>query len=252
MASSLIIQLTDLHLPRVPTDPFRGVDVAGRLQRMLDHLAERFERIDQLLLTGDLTDHGDLSTYRWLQTKVQGRAGRISWIPGNHDCAELMDGELRPRRIELPGWRLVLLDTTAEPDGRGGGSLADSELQALDAELAGSDRPLMLVLHHNPLATGSGWQDPIMLGNADAFWRIVERYPQVKLAIHGHIHHAFEQRRGQVRVLGTPAIAPQFKPRQADFCEEDDPALTGPAARWLRLHDDGRFETGLIRLSVGS
>jgi len=248
MTDAIVIQLTDLHLPQNPRDLFRGISVADRLSAIIDEVRKRFAGVDQLLLTGDLTHHGDMETYRWLQDQVTGIAAQTHWIPGNHDLPDLMQGPLSEPSVRLPGWQIIMLDSTSEPDGRGSGSLSQHELQTLATRLAGSQAPTLIALHHNPIATGSGWQDPIMLGNADAFWRIVEEAPQVRAVLHGHIHHHYDQYRDTVRVLGTPAIAPQFKAQQDDFQLEDDPALIGPAFRWLKLSSVGELDTGIVQL----
>lgn len=247
-ADALIVQITDLHLQPQPTDSYRGFDLAARLQQVLAEIERRFERVDLLLLTGDLTHHGESATYDWLAAQVDGVAGQLCWIPGNHDVAEYMAGPLWQQALRLAGWQILLLDSTSEPDGRGSGALADSELAMLQQQLAHNSQPALVVLHHNPLATGSAWQDAVMLSNAPQFWQALAGYDQVRAVLHGHIHQQFAQCQGAVQVLGTPAIAPQFKPQQADFTLEDNPAHSGPAFRWLRLGADGQLTTDIVRL----
>ncbi len=247
-ADALIVQITDLHLQPEPGEYYRGFDLAARLHQVLVEVRRRFEQVDLLLLTGDLTHHGEAATYNWLAEQVEGVAAQTCWIPGNHDIAEHMTGSLWQRSLSLAGWQVVLLDSTAEPDGCGSGALADSELAALQQQLADNTQPTLVVLHHNPLATGSAWQDAVMLSNAPQFWQALTGHLQVSAVLHGHIHQQFEQYQGSVEVLSTPAIAPQFKPQQADFTLEDNPAHTGPAFRWLRLMSDGSLDSAVVRL----
>ena len=134
-ADALIVQITDLHLQPEPTEHYRGFDLAARLQQVLAEVRHRFEQVDLLLLTGDLTHHGEVATYDWLTEQVEGVAAQTCWIPGNHDIAEYMTGSLWQRSLSLAGWQVVLLDSTAEPDGHGSGALADSELAALQQQL---------------------------------------------------------------------------------------------------------------------
>lgn len=247
-AEALIAQITDLHLQPDPTEPFRGFDLVARLDAVLDDIRTRFERLDLLLLTGDLTHHGNADTYAWLQAKVAGLADEVLWLPGNHDVSLHMGGSFWRRGLSLAGWRLILLDTTAEPDGRGSGSLAATELAALQQQLTLYPQPTLIAMHHNPLPTGSGWQDAVMLANPDAFWQQIDGHEQIQAVLHGHIHQQFDQCHAGVRVLATPAIAPQFKPQQDDFLLEDRDAFSGPAWRWLRLSDAGELSTGVVQL----
>lgn len=246
-AETLIAQITDLHLQPDPQQPFRGYDLMARLDAVLEDIA-RQGTPDLLLMTGDLTHHGNADTYRWLKQRVEAVARQIAWIPGNHDLLEHMGGDLLRRSLSLAGWRILLLDSTSEPDGRGSGALAASELDVLEQQLSEHGEPTLVVLHHNPLATGSGWQDEVMLANPEPFWQLIQRFPQVKVVLHGHIHQHFEAHYNGVEVMATPAIAPQFKPRQQDFLLEDDPQRMGPGWRWLKLRSDGSFESAIEQI----
>lgn len=248
MHSSLILQLSDLHLSADLNALYQGLSPLKRFQSVLSDIKKRFEHVDLLLLTGDLGHQGASEVYQWLIEQTQGIAQRMAWIPGNHDDAALMKGAHWPECIQLPGWQLLLLDSTSEPDGRGSGALAETELAQLEQQLQTSEQPTMLVLHHNPLPINSGWQDPIMLANADQLWQRLTSYPQIRLMLHGHIHQRFEQQYQGVQVLSVPACAPQFKAQQADFTIEDDAAIAGPAYRWLQLFDDGRYQSDVVFL----
>jgi len=60
----------------------------------------------------------------------------------------------------------------------------------------------------------------------------------------GHIHAEFSARRGDVRLLATPATCVQFKPGTAAPQVDELP----PGYRWFELHPDGRLETGVERV----
>lgn len=68
--------------------------------------------------------------------------------------------------------------------------------------------------------------------------------PRVRGVLWGHIHQELDVERNGVRLLATPSTCIQFAPRSDDFAL--DHLL--PGYRWLRLHADGRIETGVSRL----
>ena len=87
--------------------------------------------------------------------------------------------------------------------------------------------------------------DQISLANTDAFWTVVDKHPQVKAVLCGHIHQELDIMHGRVRVLGTPSTCIQFKPNSDRF------RLDGlsPGYRWLDLLDSGRIDTGVERVA---
>lgn len=255
--SRLLLQISDCHLPADAGDLFRGVDPERQLRAIAADIRMRFPDADGLLLTGDLTHHGGVDAYRRLLDVVDGLAPARYWLPGNHDQMAVMhqaaDAMLERKLIDLLRWRVLLLDSTAQPDGRGGGSLADDELAWLEASLASAgERPVLIALHHNPVPLDSRWQDEIMLGNADRFWRIVERYPRVRGVIFGHVHQAHALQRGDVPLFSAPSTAVQFEARRDDFGLEPDPQLAQPGYRVYRLQDDGRLKSRVIRVDCSA
>ena len=84
------------------------------------------------------------------------------------------------------------------------------------------------------------------LTNGDRFFSVLDRHPQVRCVVWGHIHQEFDDRRKEVRLLATPSTCVQFKPRaKRHECDESPPGY-----RWLVLNPDGSFETGVNRLPV--
>ena len=88
--------------------------------------------------------------------------------------------------------------------------------------------------------------DAMGLANTAEFFGILDRYAQVRAVLFGHIHQVFEQRRGSVHLLSAPSTSAQFLP--ATEVHVDDPVP--PGYRWLVLHADGRFDTGVSRLEA--
>jgi Icc protein len=217
---------------------------------VLDHIARHHADIDALLVTGDMVQSGGVATYRRLADYLDGLGLPWYWIPGNHDQPEALReawGE-RPRTLTLAGWRILLLDSTADPDGRGGGSLAAEELARLRA-LEGDD-PVLLVLHHNPIPVGSPWQDAIGLGNAGDFLRALAAIEAPVTVLFGHTHQAWDRVEQGVRLLGCPSTAVQFRKGTREPAVESTPPLSRPGYRWLELFDTGQVQSVLERIDL--
>ncbi len=243
-----LLQLSDCHLAPEAGTLYRGYDADRTLAAVVADAAAQGIAFDRLLLTGDLVQHGAAAAYRRLLALLEPLALERHWIAGNHDetgaMAQVQDGALQRKRIDCGAWRLLLLDSTAEPDGRGGGALSEAELVWLQAELelaqsSAPQRYLLLALHHNPLPTGSGWQDQIRLANGERFCALIRGYPQVRAVICGHLHQFQRWQLDHIQLFCAPSTVFQFKPGQAQLQQEDDPARATPGYSWYRLDADG-------------
>lgn len=235
-----LVQITDSHLQLSPQKSYRGVDVEERLLSVLQHVQRNHDDIDALVLSGDLVHHGHQDGYRRLADYMRRFDCPWYWIPGNHDCLSTMNivRQNPSSGFSIPGWRVLLLDSTSSPDGRGAGALATSELKRLQQQLQLADsmgQSLLLVLHHNPMPVQSRWQDAIMLSNAAEFWALLERYSVAVTVLFGHLHQQWDLQRGGVRLLGCPATSVQFKANQSQLLIEDDGEQSAPGYRWLKL-----------------
>lgn len=251
-----VLQLSDCHLPAVPGRPFHGCDADRSLAQLVAALAS-LPPFDHLLLTGDLTHHAGPEAYARLLSIIEPLSGARHWLPGNHDDFSTMQvadpgGQLGRKEVDLShDWTLLQLDTTACPDGRGSGSLADEELAWLEERLiALQERQVLLALHHNPVATGSRWQDEIRLANPEALEAILRQAPQVRGLICGHLHQALSLSFAGRPLWSAPSTVVQFAQRCDDFTLETDISLSTAGCRWYELHADGHIEAHLLRLST--
>lgn len=249
-----LAQITDCHLQNDPRHLYRDSDVESGLNRLVNDLLSSITDLDALLWTGDLVHHGGPDGYRRLQQRIAKLPVPSYWIPGNHDDAGLMQqigGPLNQRGLCFDHWVVILLDSCSMPDGKGSGSLAESELKFLEQQLElHRDKHCLLVLHHNPLPVNSRWQDQIMLSNAVPFWDVVKSYPQVNAVLCGHVHQEWNLEYCGVQVLTTPSSSVQFKKCSDEMLLEEDPELLGPAYRVLQLHPDGSITTSVKRIAV--
>ncbi|MEQ6889821.1 phosphodiesterase [Halomonas sp. CS7] len=240
-----LIQITDCHLYAAP-------EARGRIGvplRQLDAVVEAVnrERPDRVVVSGDISQDESAASYELAERTLSRLDAPWCWLPGNHDRTDLMaERRALPAELDLGDWRALLLDTQVR--GREGGELGPERLAALDARLAGDDRPTLLIMHHPPLAIGTAWLDAIGLADAEAFWRLIALHHRVRAVCFGHVHQAFEGAKTlagrQVVVYGCPAASDQFLPGATTFALDE---AARPGYRLLDL-GPGALETRVARV----
>ena len=90
---------------------------------------------------------------------------------------------------------------------------------------------------------GADWMREIGLRNREDFWQVIDRFPQVKVVLWGHIHQTHEQQRNGVQLLATPSTCIQFTSGSRKFSVED----LAPGYRWFELQASGNFTTEVGR-----
>ena len=248
-SSVLLVQLSDSHLFAEADGKLLGMDTCDSLWRVIERVLQEQPRIDLILATGDLSQDGSQASYERFRSLTAAIEAPARWLAGNHD-------EIPPMRaacngsmllepvIDLGTWRIVMLDSSIP--GAVPGFLADSQLELLEQALSEApQRHHLICLHHHPVSIGCRWMEPIGLRNPDALFAILDRHPQARALLWGHVHQEFDQRRGDLRLLASPSTCVQFAPGSKEFQVGSE----APGYRWLRLHDDGWLETGVSRVT---
>jgi Icc protein len=244
----LIVQITDPHLFADADGRLLGMNTRDSLEKVIDKVLLEQPQIDLLLITGDLTQDGSVASYQAFQRMSARIQAPTRWFAGNHDEPLVMEEvargtDLLEPVVDIGAWRVILLNSAVP--GTVPGRLADAELQLLERSLSEApDRHHLICLHHHPISIDCKWMEPIGLRTADALFAIIERYPQTKALLWGHIHQEIDQPLGNLRLLATPSTCIQFKPRSDDFALDDLP----PGYRWLRLQPDGEIQTAVSRV----
>jgi len=247
--SLLLVQLTDSHLFADAQARLLGMQTRDSLQRVVELVRREQPRIDLLVASGDISQDGSDESYALFQQLCAPLAAPLRWLPGNHDARAALNrasaaGNWRQPVVDLGNWRIVLLDSVIP--GAVPGFLEQSELALLDRALAEApERHHLVCLHHHPVSIGCHWMEPIGLRNAEALFAVLDRFPQVRALLWGHVHQEFDALRCGVRLLASPSTCVQFTPGSAYFAVSNQ----SPGYRWLRLEADGRLETGVSRLS---
>ena len=240
-----VVQLTDAHLFADPAGSMLGLNTRDSLRHVVAQVRREQPLVDLLLCTGDLSQDASVASYEAFRDLTAPFAVPTRWLPGNHDEARVM-AQVAPQLVQavtdIGAWRVVMLNTAVQ--GATHGFLEDDQLALLETALEeAGGRHCLVCLHHQPVDIGCAWIAPIGLRNALALFSVVERYPQVKALLWGHIHQEWDELRGGLRLLATPSTCIQFAARSEDFKVSEEQ----PGYRWLRLHADGRLETGVRR-----
>ena len=202
----LIAQISDTHI----TPP--GERLAGRIDSS-ERLAQAVRTIQSLdvapdcvLASGDLTDRGEPQAYAELRRELAALTMPVYAIPGNHDRRESLrhafaDAPWMPKaagtrlcyRVALEDLALIALDTLVE--GEAYGMLGEAQLEWLARELHEiGPRPVLVMLHHPPVASGIAVMDTMMLRDADRLGAIVARHPNIERIVCGHLHRSMHLR----------------------------------------------------------
>jgi len=249
-ASTLnVLQFTDTHIYDGEVGTLGGLNTRETCRAVLDFARTRGEPVDLILLTGDLAAAADAGGYTWLVERLTRPDIPVLCIPGNHDDPRIMGpiveaaGWCAGGSYRLGGWHFILLDSSVP--GEEYGELFADELNTLARQLDGHrELPTVVVLHHHPLPMGSRWMDTMTLRDAAQFWHIIDRHPQVRAVVWGHVHQNYDSYRNGVRLLATPSTCVQFAARAVNFAIDPLP----PAYRWLRLAENGGITSEVVRL----
>jgi 3',5'-cyclic-AMP phosphodiesterase len=225
---TVIAHLSDPHLD---TSSAR----LGRLTRVLDEVGA-LSAVDVLLVTGDLADHGAAQEYEEFFAALPEDLATIV-VPGNHDRRAVMREFLPSMPAQGPlnsavavGDLTVLgLDSLIE----------DSDAGALDAEtLAFAERhidnaagPVVLALHHPPVAVGHAIMDQYALANTNDLATLVSRSESVIACFTGHVHTALATTFAGRPLIGAPGIVSTMR-----LGSKTDPIADPDASPGFALH----------------
>jgi Icc protein len=245
-----VVQITDTHLYADASDCLLGLNTEQSLKAVIDEVKENPLPADLILATGDLTHGGAQAAYERVFSHLGSFGIPVYCLPGNHDETlalkrSIGNGLLISNEHACHGnWHFILLDSTVP--GSEGGHLSPETLQVLEARLAAQpELHTMVCLHHQPVPMGSHWIDALAVDNPEEFFEIIDHHPQVRGILWGHVHQELDRMRNNVRLMSAPSTCIQFLPGSAEFALD----TTAPGYRWLKLHADGKIETGVKRLA---
>jgi 3',5'-cyclic AMP phosphodiesterase CpdA len=218
-----IAQITDLHLDDYLAVHFK-IDARTNFENALT--SARSRGISLAILTGDL---GAPASHPWLFETLRAHGFEFFIVLGNHD--QLADFQrfdfLKPWLKDdglyfsktLDGCECLFLDSSAA-------ELGAAQLKWLEAQIARSNAPLLVFVHHPILACDGTIADRLYpLKNREAVRRVLAGSQRQISIFCGHYHYraAYENTEGNVRQFLTPSIFGQIKP----YGENIEPANDG-------------------------
>ncbi|MCS5592230.1 MAG: metallophosphoesterase [Gammaproteobacteria bacterium] len=206
--SASFIQISDCHIDDKKL--VMGVDSKSNLKQVLSHV--KSQAFDALLISGDLTHNGTLSSYQLLQDSLSCIDNNIHVMPGNHDnkanLSAAFNTELQ-NTFQLDDWQIITLDSVQI--NKVSGFLDKAQLSFLDDAISSSNSKYIIVCLHHPLVSmNSDWDDKLSLGNPDDLFTIVERYSKIKAILWGHAHQSECFNHKGISLFSCPSTALQF------------------------------------------
>ena len=197
----VIAHVSDTHLLDGGARLGGVADTVGALERTAAQLARLGDRLDAIVVTGDVTDLGEPDAYRRVREVLEPLAAasraELFWVMGNHDeraafRTELLDeppsDEPVHGVVEIRGLRIVALDTSVP--GYHHGALDAASLAWLEGMLAApAAEGTILAMHHAPIATPLSLMDVLELQGQDELAEVV-RGTDVRMILGGHLHYA--------------------------------------------------------------
>lgn len=247
----LIAHLSDPHLCP-PGQLYQSVlDTTPRFAEALARAASFTP--DLLVLSGDLTEHGDPASYAIARDLLADVPCPVLAIPGNHDDRDGFRAGLTgmPNLVPLTASgplhavaeakvRVIGLDVTIP--GAHHGIVTPDHVDWLDRTLsAAPDVPTLLMMHQPPFTTGIGYVDAYRCFGEDLLSPVLTAHPEVICLLAGHVH-----RFTLTSFAGRPAVtAPATSTSLAlRLTPGADPAsVTEPAAILLHHRDGGQLTT---------
>ena len=245
---SRIIQLSDTHLMQQPGGELVGIDTDRSFAAVCRMVAAQ-PPIDALLLTGDLAGDEAEAAYLRLRDALAPLNVPSFWLPGNHDALWQATHPLNQhfkRSIRFPDWEVLMLNT--QQPGKVEGHLSQHELEQLSAAVAragAAGRPLLVATHHPLIGVGCDWLDEQIVANGKEALALLVPMGARAVVVSGHVHQASQQTYRGVTCMTAPSTCVQFAPNSPRFSVD----AAAPGCRLLELHDDGRWETRVLRVT---
>src|SRR5690606_953214 len=217
----LIAQISDLHIQHTGKHA-EQIQTLRHLSDCMQALNRLTPRPDVVVVTGDLTEHGQESEYQLLKPMLEQLDMPFILIPGNHDNPAVLRDVFHDHdylqssstfiQFAIDTWplRIVGLDTTVPM--RGEGALCAERLSWLADTLAQApDTPTVVLMHHPPFETGIRLMDDLgLLSGRAAFASVIAPYDNIQRILCGHLHRTMFCRVGQTVASTCPGTAHQI------------------------------------------
>ena len=243
-----LVQITDTHIHDQQDASFKNTQPDFSLNQLIKHVQQNLRRIDYVVVTGDLTHDGTAAACKRLAVLLNQFDCPVYVTLGNHDATDIIQQHLldrhisMPERIETDYWQLLFADSHIE--NQTAGLLTDQCIKKLTDQLQQYKKPALLFTHHPPVNINSAWMDEIGMMNGTQVLQQLSVYKNLHGLAFGHIHQDWHSQYQHIDILGTPSSCVQFKAGSDEFSIDDNL----PGYRVFQLHDNGEFDSEVIRL----
>ena len=219
----LIAHLSDTHFQVGPL----GAYPAAGLNLALGRLLTLEPRPDCVVITGDLADNGDPSSYADLHALLDRCPVPVHLTTGNHDAPAALVAEFGGTRylaqgksphyaVEYPEATIIAADSHIP--GSPAGFLGPEQLSWIDSVLAARPAvPAFVALHHPPVPVGIPFLDGMRLNDGAELGAVIAKHSNVARILAGHLH----------RVVSAPFAGSLVTTAPSTYRQSN-----------LRLHDD--------------
>lgn len=207
--------VNDLHLGEVecgkidddPRGPIQRVEPGEPLHPITMNNAAAAEMaaadLAAVVVKGDLTCDGTDDEFAAFEVRYRDTfGGRLHVVRGNHDSYHAQQRYTGDEWIDLPGVSIALLDTVLSE--RTTGAISEEQLQWLEDRVAGADRPVLVMGHHQQWISGKRHNEYFGLSpdSSDGLAAVAARQTRIVAYTAGHTH------RHRVRRMscGVPSI----------------------------------------------
>ncbi|MEM6323631.1 MAG: phosphodiesterase [Pseudomonadota bacterium] len=205
-----LVWLSDLHY--AVSGPLLGHDPVLRLRAAIAQINTHHCDAHACVITGDLAEHGLEAEYRALAQELAALAMPVYAMTGNHDDRRALRAHITLPAQTMPNFvqyavnvgtaRVICLDSVTE--GADHGSFCAERLAWLaDALAQAGDRPVLVFLHHPPLALGLPMLDPDRLRDSGPLLDLLCARGTVRHLGFGHVHRPVS---GSVRGLAFTSM----------------------------------------------
>ncbi|HEU0025939.1 MAG TPA: metallophosphoesterase [Ktedonobacterales bacterium] len=239
---TLLAHVSDLHLDG-------SEHATSRARKVACYLNGLERRLDAVVITGDIAEHGLATEYEEAR-ELFGGLPHTLMCPGNHDrrpafWSALLGQEASEAPINqslwLDGLVIAMCDTSIP--GRDDGYLTDDTLAWLSGVLAQTpaDMRVLIALHHPPAILHSPFVDEIRQQGEERLAELIAGSGRVTAVLCGHAHTAAATTFAGLPVLVAPGVVSTLRLPWEGAGDLDK--QMPPAIAFHVIDDGGRITT---------
>ena len=154
-----IIHITDTHLLNRANDTFYGFNTRNSFEKVVRKSLADYPDADCILLTGDISQNGEVQSYRQLRSIIEKIEIPVYAVPGNHDSPQFLQQILD----NCPGQSISVVNRFHYPmvlisswkQGAHQGEVSAQSLEELKCYITACRHSLVIMgIHHPPVQTG--------------------------------------------------------------------------------------------------